>query len=229
MKKTILTLGVATLALSITSSQATLALYDAQVAGSGFTARTTAISPDLTGTNSVIFDFGAITGDATFDFIVRGDHVAGGRDGFLAVGNSNSTSNLRYEGWDNTGELGFSRSGVADYNFTPGVASPSSDTLVTYRWTDATDTMDLFMDGVFAATQTAGPTFEMATGPGHLGNNAALGEGMVGTISRVTTYNSAQSNADILARGNAWTAVPEPSGMALIGLAGLAMIARRRR
>ncbi|MFT5413181.1 MAG: hypothetical protein ACI9NC_005935 [Verrucomicrobiales bacterium] len=46
--------------------------------------------------------------------------------------------------------------------------------------------------------------------------------------SRVTTFNSALNPADIASHANAWL-VPEPSGMALIGLAGLAIIIRRRR
>ena len=57
-------------------------------------------------TNSELFDFGAISGSSTIEFIVSGDPVAGGQNGFLAVG-SNGTHSLRYEQWNDTGALGF--------------------------------------------------------------------------------------------------------------------------
>ena len=102
--------------------------YDAAIAGSGFEQRTTAVSAPLDGTIAVPFNFGAISGDATFEFILAGDPVAGGRDGFLGVG-TNATFNLRYEQWDDTGQLGFTHAGVADYLITPAAASPTSNTL----------------------------------------------------------------------------------------------------
>ena len=230
-KSSLLTLSaIALSALGASSAQATLAMYDDAVAGSGFTARTTAASPALDGTNQVAFDFGAIAGDATFDFILRGDIAAGGRDGFLAHADADASNSLRYEQWDDTGQLGFTRSGVADYLFTPAVTSPATDTLVTYRWTDATDTMDLFLDGNLAGTTTGvSVAFQMPTGPGRLGNNPGNSEGMVGTITRVTTWNSALSDAEIQANGDAWTAIPEPTAAALLGLFGFSFMLRRRR
>ncbi|MFT5110295.1 MAG: hypothetical protein ACI9UA_005949 [Pseudoalteromonas tetraodonis] len=230
MKKTPVSLGVIALAvLAAPASHATLAIYDAAIATSGFAARTTSVSSAFTGTNQVAFDFGAISGDATFEFILSGDPVGGGQDGFLAHADADGSNSLRYEQWNDTGQLGFTRSGAADYIFAPAVLSPTADTHIAYRWTDATDTMDLFLDGTLAGTATGvSVAFQMPTGPGRLGNNAGNSEGMVGTISRVTTFNSALNPADIASHANAWL-VPEPSGMALIGLAGLAIIIRRRR
>ena len=225
-RNSLLPLTVVAVSLVIVpASQATLALYDAAIDGSGFTARTTSVSPALDGTNNVAFDFGSISGDATFEFILRGDPVAGGRDGFLAVG-TNSGNSLRYEQWDDTGQLGFTRSGVEDYLFTPAVPSPTTDTHIAYRWTSGTSTMDLFIDGALAGS-TAGATFDMPTGAGFLGNNAGNTEGMVGTISRVTTFDSALTDGEIAAHANAWL-VPEPSS-ALLGLLGFAFMLRRRR
>ena len=176
-------------------------------------------------TNSAAFDFGTVIGDATFEFIIEGDPVAGGRNGYIGRADANAVNSLRYEQWDNTGTLGFTRGGVADYNL--GVASPTTPTHIAYRW-DGANTMELFVDGALSGT-VAGATFEMPTGAGVLGNvNPGGTEGMVGTIHRVTTYDSALSNSDIAAHANAWL-IPEPTGVALVGLAGLAMIVRRRR
>lgn len=215
------------LAIAASSLQgASLINYDAAIAGSGFTSRTTEVSAALDGTNNIAFDFGAIGGDATFEFIISGDPVGGGQDGYLAVATADASNSLRYEQWDNTGQLGFTKAGVADYNFS--IASPTVDTHLTYRWTDATDTMDLFINGVSTESIVASDAFAMPTGPGFLGNNEGNTEGMVGTISRVTTFNSALSDSDISAHSTAWTGVPEPSSVLLSGLAALALLRRRR-
>ena len=228
MIKNIIPIGICSLA--VTSLQgAGLLDYDAAIAGSGFTERTTAVSPALDGSNAVDFDFGAISGDATFEFILSGDPVGGGRDGFLAVGTSDATNSLRYEQWDDTGQLGFTKGGVADNTFTAlNAASPTTDTHVAYRWTQATGTMDLFINGA-PTDSIAGATFDMPTGPGLLGNNAGLTEGMVGTISRVTTFDSAIGDSEIAAHANAFTGIPEPSSILLSSIAALALLRRNRR
>ncbi|MDB4521361.1 choice-of-anchor D domain-containing protein, partial [Akkermansiaceae bacterium] len=180
------------------------AAYDAAIADFGFTSRSTTAAT-FDGSNIEAFNFGAISGDATFEFILSGDPVAGGNNGYIGRADANPGNSLRYEQWSNTGALGFTRAGVADNTFSaPNAASPTDDTHVTYRWTQATRTMDLFINGV-ATDSIAGATFEMPTGPGHLGNVSEGGnEGMIGTISRVTTFNSALSDSDILSHSNAW-------------------------
>jgi MYXO-CTERM domain-containing protein len=230
MQNTRIATGFSALVLATSSLQgASLLDYDAAIVGSGFAARTTAVSPALDGSNSVAFDFGAISGDATFEFILSGDPVGGGRDGFLAVATANSGNSLRYEQWDDTGQLGFTTSGVADNTFAAlAAASPTTDTHLAYRWTNDTGTMDLLINGV-PTDSIAGAVFAMPNGPGFLGNNAGLTEGMVGTISRVTTFDSALSDGVIASHSDAWSnGVPEPSGIALAGLAGLALLRRRR-
>ena len=226
MIKTKTSVGILLLATSSLHG-ASLAAYDTAIAGSGFTARTTTAAT-FDGTNIELFDFGAISGDATFEFILSGDPVAGGNNGYIGRADSNAGNSLRYEQWADTGALGFTRAGVADNFFSdPDAASPTDDTHVTYRWTQATSTMDLFINGA-ATDSIAGATFEMPTGPGHLGNvSDGGGEGMIGTISRVTTFNSALSDSDILSHSNAWS-IPEPSSLVLSGLAALALLGRRR-
>jgi len=142
----------------------------------------------LDGTAGAPFDFGATSGSTTMEFILGGDPVATGDSGYLAVG-QNTTSNLKYEQWQDTGMLGFTRAAVADYLFDPMVFSPVLPSHVTYVWDAATLTMSLYLDGVLAGTATGvSDTFVMPTGAGYLGNNSSGTEGMVGTIYRVTVY-----------------------------------------
>ena len=212
----------------IPSASATLATYDAAIAadngGALPYAAILASAETFNGSNVAAFDFGSITGAATFEIIIEGDPVAGGQNGYIGQG-ANAGNSLRYEQWADTGTLGFTRSGVADYDL--GVASPTTPTHITYLW-DGANTMQLFVDGTLSGT-VAGATFDMPSGAGLLGNVADGGnEGMVGTIHRITTYDSALSPADIGAHAAAWLAVPEPSGMALVGIAGFMLMLRRR-
>ena len=161
------------------------------------------------GSDSVDFNFGDITGDATFEFILEGDPVDGGRDGYLAVG-ENSGNNLRYEQWDDTGQLGFTRLGVADNLFLPEddedlLLSPEEPTHIAYVWMEDDGRMELYVDGTLGGA-VDGVDFEMPFGEGLLGNNSAGSEGMLGTIHRVTTYDSALSAATIMAHAEAWLA-----------------------
>lgn len=166
-------------------------------------------------TNAEPFDFGTISESATIEFIVIGDPVTTESNGFLATG-ANSTFSVRYEQWNNTGKLGFSQARVADYVFLPVIIedpdgpsldSPTEPTHITYRWDQATTTMELYVDGVLAGNNTAATNFEMPTGLGVLGNNPGFSEGMIGTLERVTVYNEAISVDSIVAHANAWLGV----------------------
>ena len=195
-------------------AHASLTLYDhaitADEAGPGpvpVSKLTAAVT--LNGSNRSAFNFGTVSGESTFEFIVEGDPAAGGRDGFLAVG-SNSSSSLRYEQWDDSGQLGFTQGGVADYTFSPLVLSPTEATHVAYVW-DGDGRMDLYLDGTLVGQNTAvASSFNMPTGAGFLGNNSAGREGMIGTIHRVTVYNEALSSDDIVRHSNAYNEVLEP-------------------
>lgn len=201
-------------ASAASSALAGLTAYDVKIAsddGAGLphvAISTTTLNFD--GTNAESFNFGAVTGSSTIEFILSGDPVGGGRDGFLAVG-ANSTWNLRYEQWDDTGQLGFTHLGVIDYTFTQtdvlSLDSPTELTHVTYRWDQDTTTMDLYLDGVLAGTNSAATAYQMPTGNGFLGNNAGQSEGMLGVIERVTVYNDAIDPETILAHANAWLGI----------------------
>ena len=91
----------------------------------------------FTGSNRASFNFGPTSGDATIEFILEGDPVAGSASKYLAVG-ANATSNLRYEQWNNSGQLGFTQLGVLDYLFSPTVPSPTIPVHIAYMtaWVD---------------------------------------------------------------------------------------------
>jgi hypothetical protein len=200
-------------AAGTTTSFAGLAAYDTKIAADNGGAlphlAISATTLTFDTTNSEPFDFGVVSGSSTIEFILMGNPTDGGQDAYLAVG-SNGTWNLRYEQWNDTGQLGFTHLGVADYLFTPPVPpgpssqSPTELTHLTYRWDQATTTMELYLDGELAGINATATGFEMPTGAGLLGNNGGLTEGMLGVIERVTVYDDAIPAADILAHANAW-------------------------
>ena len=197
------------LAALVTVVRASLTDYDAAITADPLvpTAKlTNAVT--FTGTNSFVFNFGTVTGDGTFECIV-GEGSTAPANGYLAVG-ANSTSNLRFEQWNNTGQMGLTQLGVADYLFTPAVPTPVTLRHITYTWNGA-GTMKLYVDGVLAGTNSGVTTaFGLPTGSGRLGANPSNGEGMVGTVYRVTSYDSLLTDADILRHSDAFFGVLRP-------------------
>jgi hypothetical protein len=158
----------------------------------------------LTGAVGVTFDFGVNPGNETIEFILEGDPAANA-SGFLAVA-SGSTSSLRYKVWGSPNELGFTLGGVADYQFQPGVSSPTKGTHVAYVWNATSFAMDLYVNGKLAGSTTGvGDTFAMPNGPGFLGAASLTGsEPMVGTIHRVTVYDSIVTPETLLRHARAF-------------------------
>lgn len=184
-----------------TPALATLEAYDNAIssdaaAGLPPTAKlTNAVT--LTGANRVGFNFGANSGDVTMEFILTGNPAASPGSAYLAVG-ANSTSNLRYEQWNNTGQLGFTQLGVLDYLFSPPAPSPTTPTHIAYVWNHTTKTMTLYVNGSVAGTRSGVSTsFAMPTGAGYLGANPSGTETMTGTIYRLTVYDDILS-ADVI-------------------------------
>ena len=149
----------------------------------------------FTGANRTAFNFGTNSNDATVEFIVTGNPSFGNGSAFLAVG-ANSTSSLRYEQFSDTGQLGFTQGGVADYLFTPGVPSPQAPVHIAYVWQSASRTMRLYLNGSFAGSSAGvSAAFAMPTGQGWIGGNASSTETMAGTVFRVTVYDDVILNA----------------------------------
>src|SRR5678815_2379683 len=156
-------------------ARATLVAYDGAIAAGamgGLIPRaklTNAVT--LSGANRAAFDFGANSGDVTIEFVLEGNPSAGSGSAYLAVG-ANTGSNLRYEQFNNTGQLGFTQLGVADYLFSPVVPSPIQPTHIAYVWNATTHTMTLYVSGSVAGTSSGvSASFAMPTGVGWLGAN----------------------------------------------------------
>ena len=166
----------------------------------------------LTGTSGSAFDFGVTSGDVTMEFILKGDPAAS-VSSFLAVGTNNPASRLVFESWPDTEQLGFTQGGVADYLFTPAVASPSKDTHVAFVWNAATSTMKVYVSGVLAGSTTGvDAAFGMPTGWGWLGAaGETADEAMTGTIYRVTVYDSILSDGEIKRHSSAFGAHVAPA------------------
>ncbi len=192
---------------------ASLADYDAAIAGDAaaglvpVSRRTSAVT--LNGVDRVPWNFGTVSGDATFEFIVNGDPAS--QSAYLAVG-ANASSNLRFAQWPGTGQLGFTQLGVRDYSFTPAVPTPVEPTHVVYAWTSATRTLRLYRNGVLAGTSAGvDPAFAMPTGAGWLGSNPSGGEAMTGTLHRLTVYDEPLPESTIRAHAQAFDGVfPAP-------------------
>ena len=168
----------------------------------------------LNGSGGVPFDFGPTSGDTSMEFILEGDPTAGA-DAYLAVG-QNTTSNLRYAQWSNTRQMGFTQLAVADYLFTPAVASPTAPTHVAYVWNSTTFSMNLYTNGVLAGTKPGvSDRFALPTGPGFLGGNSGGGEAMVGRIFRIVVYAGMVPEATIQKHGQRFCATPHRSGPSL--------------
>jgi len=125
---------------------------------------------------------------------------------------ANEASLLRYEVWDNTGELGFSQAGVADYQFVPGVPSPTQPTHVAFIWNSATFTLQAYVNGHLAGTTTGVDAgFAMPAGLGWLGANPDGSEPMTGTLHRVTVYDTALAEAVVASHASAFLSGGRPT------------------
>lgn len=190
---------------------ASLADYDVAIANDA----AAGMSPTATLTAAVTFngasfhpfDFGPISGAAAFEFIVEG--TPAGPNGYLAVG-ANSVSNLRFEQWSDTGQLGFTQLAVADYLFVPPVPTPTQARHLVYVW-DGLGTMQLYVDGALAGTRSGVTSaFGMPTGSGRLGANPSGGEAMTGTIHRLTAYDNILPPETIQRHADAFLGIARP-------------------
>lgn len=195
-------------------ARASLETYDAAIAndiGDGLVPVSRLTTPAaVNGTARAAFDFGNVTGDATFEFILEGDSTPSFGAVCLAVG-SNTKSVLRYEQWQNTGKLGFTQLGVEDYFFNPSIPSPRGPLHLVYAWKSSERTMWLYLNGLKVGSRSGVDNgFAMPTGPGYLGGDQNDNDLLFGTYHRVTIYNSVLSEDAIRRHSDTYHGILRP-------------------
>lgn len=157
----------------------------------------------------VPFNFGAISGDATMEFIVEGDPTTG--DGTaIATDYDEATKvwrhSLRYSQWDAAGQVGFTKKAVADYAFDVPVPTSTWPTHLAFVWDSASLMLKVYVNGTLASSRgEVAPEFGLPTGQG------TLGEGMVGTIFRATSYSGQLPATRIASHAKAFLGESQPA------------------
>ncbi|WP_346187454.1 cadherin domain-containing protein [Rubritalea halochordaticola] len=163
----------------------------------------------LAGNATDTVDMSSISGDATYEFIVEAEDF-GQSVVHLLDGNGWS---LRFEQWSNSGKLGVTRYGVADYQLTAesgqSVASPYGAVHHIVYVVDSVNTQTrVYVDGVFVGTVSQIPALNAVSitlGATNLRSDASTG------IHAFAAYNSALSAAEVSTHSAAWLGVAPAS------------------
>lgn len=181
-------------------------------------------------TEPTMADFGAISGDATYEFSFNA--VKGGASTAIA---GNSLIAIKLDQWNETGIIGTTQFGVADNQFT-ALAGQSVNSVF-----DA----DVHMAFVNDAAAAEVLLYVDGTQVGNLGSSLVLSEmvalmgardgttdpmGDGSTMYGWASYDTALGAGDIAELAiTPFAAIPEPSSSMLFLLGGLTVLARRSR
>ena len=170
----------------------------------------TADAPTFLLTNIVdgVYDIGTLSGDISYEFIVRGnpaeEMASMGLMGRRDFGDS--SAGLKYEQWPDTGTYGATIFGVADYDF--GVATaPGEDTHLVFISSEAAGTTSLYVNGVYGGQIEDVITLSGVTGIGYIASaedGSASFDNFDGSVFGVAVYDAALSEAAIAAHAEAF-------------------------
>jgi hypothetical protein len=162
----------------------------------------------LTNVVDSFYDIGLVSGDISYEFIVRSNPdealpsmgLMGRRD----IGDS--WAGLKFEQWQNTGTYGATVFGVADHDF--GVATaPGEDTHLVFVSSEDAGTTTLYVNGVLGGEIPSAITLSGLTGIGYIASaedGSASFDNFDGTIFGVAVYDSALSEVDIATHADAF-------------------------
>lgn len=171
------------------------------------------------------FDIGTLTGARTYEFIVNASTA--GVSGAL-IGDARTGSGRQGMKFDQANQYGITDYGVIDR--TSGV-TPIVNTNIHLAFVfDGTDTT-IYENGSLVATM-AGVSLRLTgdtTLAGAINDDTTNSDPLNGDILGFASYDSALTSTEITTHSNAFTTVPEPSSAALLSLAGLTLILRRRK
>lgn len=180
----------------------------------------------VSGTAPILFDVGALSGDRSFEFIVNAG-LTGLSGAFLGNRTDNGLQGLKFEQWMDSGMLGITNFGVVDL-LSDDPSPANIDAHVAFV-SDGTSSTDLYLNGANVHTFLAPLVIFGSQGlAGVTQNNGGFFDLLDGNILGFASYDSALSAAEVAAHSNAFF-VPEPSAVAMLGLAGLSVLSRRRQ
>lgn len=176
------------------------------------------------------YDIGAITGPASYEFIVNANPEE--QEVSMALMGARSFEGaapfgLKFEQWNNTMTYGATAFGVADHDY--GVAYVLGED-VHLVFVAAGGVTDLFVNGALAGSIGAEILPSGITGIG-LAIASADGsetfDNFDGAVLGVAVYDSALSGDEIAAHSDAFF-IPEPTTIALLSIGMFGMLRRRR-
>ncbi|NWK55282.1 cadherin domain-containing protein [Verrucomicrobiaceae bacterium N1E253] len=156
----------------------------------------------LAGNATTTVDLSAISGDATYEFIIDGEDL-GQANLDILTGNSRG---LKFEQWNNTGALGATHFGVADWSFTAeagqSVASPYGAVHQLAFVVDSTGgETRVYVDGMHVGSMAQ--VIDVASATATLGASNLRLDGTVG-IHAFAAYNNALPTSELIEHANAW-------------------------